>query len=245
VQSSIRVALDILEREITRRALRGIRLQAVDDRWIRILLLEEDRVLWLGHLAGHGYFLSSEHDQQPAAYFALDSQGITSVLGPPPTAVLGADLVEHLSEAEPDAEKLGAILGQIPASARGIDILATLARLMAFREAIDSLRALIDSHADESDFEGLLARNPWLVGSQYTEVVARQWNFWHSKPDLVLISSLGRIEVVELKRPDTALLVNDMRVRAWRASESLSQAQAQARKYLRTMDENGTSSAAS
>jgi hypothetical protein len=77
-----------------------------------------------------------------------------------------------------------------------------------------------------------------MLGSQYSQVLREECPIWlGSRVDLLLGSALGYIDVVEVKRPDTNLVVRGSRKRTWRAGESLSDVLAQARKYLRHIDE--------
>jgi hypothetical protein len=61
-----------------------------------------------------------------------------------------------------------------------------------------------------------------------------------ARADLLMVNALGRIDVIELKRPDTVILTKERRWgrTRWRASQHLSSALAQARAYLRELDEN-------
>lgn len=124
-----------------------------------------------------------------------------------------------------------------------IDILATVATIKSFRNVIDNLRSLLESQdklkRSENDYQKILASNPWMLGSQYTELLVKEfWIDTTARVDLMLANAVGYVDVVELKRPDAKILSQGSRPGTWRPSPELSDAQAQARKYLQILDEN-------
>jgi hypothetical protein len=247
--SPLQAAFELLSREVAEKNLQGVLLELVGEIWVRIELRHEARVAWLGHQDGRGYFLSWSPDAVPAAFFALDRKMAGAILALPARAPVGAgaELVEAMAESTPDPGRLKEILDRIPATDRGLNTLVELAGLRAFRAAIDRLRYLVESQAElkhsEQEFQRHLASCPWLIGTQYTATVEEEWPLSvDTRADLLLVNALGRIDVIELKRPDTVILAKERswplgRIR-WRASHHLSSALSQARTYLRELDEN-------
>jgi hypothetical protein len=246
-----------LESEIERRQLSGVRVVAEEDH-IKLMLDFEDRTLWVGHVENKGYFLTFDLTETPPQYFALGAipAGIARLLGPPPeiTAVApdapnktrdnasdkAARLLSAIVSDHPDAEDVRNILDELPTTDRGLDVLATLARLKKCRNSLEKLKSLLATHrALEAEYQSLLSSNPWMLGSQYTGVVGKEFLLWfRSRVDLILSNAVGYLEIVELKRPDMTLLVETSHEGVWRASKDLSDVLAQARSYVRALDEN-------
>ncbi|MHB9075833.1 MAG: Shedu anti-phage system protein SduA domain-containing protein [Desulfobaccales bacterium] len=98
---------------------------------------------------------------------------------------------------------------------------------------------LLDKSSLETEYRKLLFYNPWMLGSQYSEAVAQERSIWlKTRADLLLVSALGYVDIVEVKRPDISILVRGTMGYTWRASAELSDAQAQARFYLRLLDKH-------
>ena len=252
--SPIETAHYALSAEIRRRRLQGVEVTVDGSDWLTIYLRQEDRVAWLGFLPNQGYFLSWDREQPIGFFFQLDQQGISTVLALAPPESSSADyetadevrareLLDSLSAAEPDIERIQEIIDETATSPEGLDVLATIASLKTFRSAIDELKGLIDSQEEkqhpESHYRRLFSSYPWMLGSHYSVLLREECAIWFdARVDLILGSALGYADVVELKRPDTRLLVAGKRSKLWRPSEHLSETLAQARKYLRTLDEH-------
>ncbi|MBW8873981.1 MAG: DUF4263 domain-containing protein [Acidobacteria bacterium] len=252
--SPMQAAQSLLAAEIARLGLREVEISGYDESWLSILLREEDRTVWLGYREGEGYFITWDQEAAATHFFSLNQAGITEVLSVLSSKVVSSavgaeaevavrDLLDSIASPEPDPEKIRDILEETPTSAEGIDVLATIAALKTFRSAIEELRGLLASQEKkkhkESVYQELFRRHPWMLGSQYGNVL---WNEpklrLDARADLMLASSLGYADIVELKRPDTPLLVKSKLIEVWRPSVSLSDAFAQARKYLRSIDEH-------
>jgi hypothetical protein len=255
MSAPVRDAYDVLTAEIARRRLRDVEISVHDEDWLAILLRQENRTVWLGHLPGEGYFLSWDKEQPATHLFQMDKAGVAAVLSilPSPSVSSTAevesaardllDLLDSIASPEPNSERIRDILEDTPTSAEGIDVLATIAALKAFRAAIEELRGLLSSQNEEkheeSVYQNFFRRHPWMLGSQYGDVLWNEPELWFdARADLMLASSLGHADIVELKRPDTTLLAQSKRSVVWRPSVNLSDAFAQARKYLRSIDEH-------
>jgi hypothetical protein len=177
----------------------------------------------------------------------LDRAGIQELLALLPAADagptgIGGALVDEIQAESPDVEAVNNILEESRPSDAGLDVLSTVATLKRFRSAIDQLRDLVETQEEEKHservYQEVLANHPWMLGSQYSRVLKEECPIWlGSRIDLLLGNALGYIDIVEVKRPDTSLIVQGSRKKTWRAGESLSDAMAQARKYLRVIDE--------
>jgi hypothetical protein len=249
----IETAFSILSSEIREKGLNDVEISLFEDNWLKIELLREDRTLWLGYKEGLGYFVSWEKAES-GNYFDLNRDAVSSILALLPSnstegstdedsAGQARELFESINESEPDPEKIKQIIEEAPSTEEGIDVLATVASIKAFRIAIERLRSLIETQAEskhsEQEYQNLLAANPWMLGSHYTEVLVKEYKIWFgARVDLMLMSALGHVDIVELKRPDTPILKEGTRTKTWRVSVELADAQGQARKYLKILDEH-------
>lgn len=74
--------------------------------------------------------------------------------------------------------------------------------LAAYRKALDALRALVIGSAKEGEFQHLLTDNPWMFGSEYSEILPRRTWTRDRQQDFVLRRTTdGYIEVIEIKTP--------------------------------------------
>jgi hypothetical protein len=250
----IKAARSILASEVQRKKLSGIKLRIVDREWLKIQLLKEGRTLWLGYKIGLGYFVSWNKDEAPNSYFDLNNNPISNILDSLPRPAidqrisqdrvdLASELLDSINEHEPDPERIKRIIDEVPSTEEGIDVLATVASIKSYRRAIERLRDLIESQDElkhlEKEYQNILASNPWMLGSQYTELLVKEFLIdTTDRVDLMLASAVGHVDIVELKRPDTKILSPGSKSNTWRADNKLSDAQAQARKYLQILDEN-------
>ena len=257
VKVELERAMISLESEIERRHLSGVQVVAEEDH-IKLKLDLEDRTLWIGHVENKGYFLTSDLAQTPSQYFELGAipAGIACLLGPEPGIAAVAPDAPHKTQSDasdkaarllsaivsdhPDSEDVRNILDDLPTTDRGLDVLATLATLKKCRNALEKLKGLLATHGIlEAQYQSLLSANPWMLGSQYTSVVGKEYLLWFgSRVDLILSNAIGYLDIVELKRPDITLLVETSHEGVWRASAEMSDVLAQALMYIRVLDEN-------
>lgn len=254
IKDPIKAAHSIIYSEVRRKKLGAVNVSISGQDWLKIGLQREGRVLWLGYKGGSGYFVSWDKGESRSSYFDLNEDTVLGILNLLPGNVAREgvnqqpankdyELFDSINEPNPDPEKIRQIIDESPSTEEGIDVLATVASIKAYRNAIDRLRALVETQAEpkplESEYQNLLALHPWMLGSYYTEVLAKEYEIWFkAKVDLMLISALGYIDIVELKRPDTVILRRGDRTKTWSVSAHLADAQAQARKYLKFLDEH-------
>ena len=82
---------------------------------------------------------------------------------------------------------------------------STAARMVEYRRAFVSLSALVEQvDATESDFQRVLSTNPWMFGSEYSELVPRRTWTRDDRLDFMLRRTVdGYLEIVEIKTPIT------------------------------------------
>jgi hypothetical protein len=243
-------ALITLRQQVVQRGLRESVHIERDGPYIHIVLRSEGRDRWIGHSPGNGYFLVSSPDDIPQAFFHLTPDVITNLLpissdggreGDHDQRTRdGADLLNSIATESPNVDKVEEIISRASVTDEGLDVLSTVAAIRARRNAISKLNAMMSNDATpERSYQELFGSEPWMLGAQYRQVVAKERIVWFgARVDLLLASVLGYIDVVELKRPDTRILTQGSRARTWRQTAELSDAYSQAQEYLRLIDEN-------
>ncbi|MBI3675186.1 MAG: DUF4263 domain-containing protein [Proteobacteria bacterium] len=71
--------------------------------------------------------------------------------------------------------------------------------------ALDELRRLIQTNADEAAFQSLLDRNWWMLGGQYVEKVPKRHWTDEENLDIMLKSADNGYDIIELKRSNAQL----------------------------------------
>ena len=250
VETSLTVAQTVLEEVIRRRGLR-VGLNSSDQGWIEILLLDESRSLWLGHLEGAGFFVTWDREFEPRTFFEFNDAGLQSLLDILPPSLLpeaevnnrtGEVLLESLASPSPDVDLLEEVIEAAPSTPEGLNVLAMLFSLKSYRLAADRLRHLLATQHEkdhtEAVYQDLLADYPWMLGAQYTNVLRKECAIWFgSRVDLLLTNVLGYIDIVEVKRPDVDLFIEDKSHKTWHQGQELSKAISQAKKYRRALEE--------
>jgi len=58
-----------------------------------------------------------------------------------------------------------------------------------------------------------------MLGSQYNEVLRKECILWlGSRVDLLFGNAMGHIDIIEMKRPDTEILIKGCAARTWKVS---------------------------
>jgi hypothetical protein len=88
-------------------------------------------------------------------------------------------------------------------SDRIVQSVSAAARMVEYRRAFTTLATLIeDPTATEADFQRLLAANPWMFGSEYSELLPRRSWSRDDRLDFMLRRTVdGYLEIVEIKTP--------------------------------------------
>jgi hypothetical protein len=80
MEEALRSASAELQRQISARGLADQVTVELAGEHLRILLRAENRVVWVGHRVGSGYFLVTGPDDEPTAFFTFDSVVIATLL---------------------------------------------------------------------------------------------------------------------------------------------------------------------
>lgn len=107
------------------------------------------------------------------------------------------------------------------------------------RIAIERLEQLIKDDALEKDFQKLLADNPWIFGSEYSELLTRRiWVRDQQQDFMCKRTTDGFLEVIEIKRPlnDKNLFIWDDSHKTFYPGNELSKSIGQVINYLAALD---------
>jgi hypothetical protein len=81
-------------------------------------------------------------------------------------------------------------------------LLASAMNISRFKDALGILRGLVANDAREQKFQELLAKNPWMFGSEYSELLdKRHWTRDEHQDFILRKTADGYVEAVEIKRP--------------------------------------------
>lgn len=73
--------------------------------------------------------------------------------------------------------------------------------LAEYQSALDELKDLTERDAREAEFQALLDKNPWMFGSEYSEVLKRNWTRGQQVDFAVRRTADGYMEIIEIKTP--------------------------------------------
>lgn len=118
---------------------------------------------------------------------------------------------------------------------------AAALNLATYRKALEKLNTLIVSgeRVRESEFQALLTENPWMFGSEYSELLSRRNLTRDEQQDFVLRRTTDNyIEVIEIKTPleGRPLFIYDSSHDCYYPSSELSKALGQVQHYLEQLD---------
>ncbi|MBA4192160.1 MAG: DUF4263 domain-containing protein [Planctomycetaceae bacterium] len=149
-------------------------------------------------------------------------------------------LADVLAKAIGDRALFDAILTR---AARDPDLFAHAAaalNLAAYRQAVTDLETLVaTSGAKEHQFQQILTKNPWMFGSEYSELLdRRKWTRDEQQDFVVRRTTDGYIELIEIKTPldGAALFQFDRSHDSYYAGAELSKVVGQVEKYLELLD---------
>lgn len=110
-------------------------------------------------------------------------------------------LLQILDATTGNPEMLSALLTRASEDPKLFAEAAAALNLATYRQAVEALEALISANdVRESEFQELLTENPWMFGSEYSELLDRRNFTRDEEQDFVLRrTSDGFIEVVEIK----------------------------------------------
>lgn len=122
--------------------------------------------------------------------------------------------------------------------------IAAAANLVQYRQAYDDLQALIeDPAAREKQFQRLLQDNPWMFGSEYSELLDRRTWTRDERQDFMLRRTVdGYLEIAEIKTPSVPPLFNwDASHKSYYPSAPLSLVVGQVINYIEQVDRDRNS----
>jgi hypothetical protein len=111
-------------------------------------------------------------------------------------------LVDLLSQAAKTPDLFNHLMDQAESNPQLFVEAAAAINLARYRKALDKLEQLIEQSALESSFQALLKLNPWMFGSEYTELL-NNWKLTRNEQADFLLTrtSDSYIELIEIKTP--------------------------------------------
>jgi hypothetical protein len=105
-----------------------------------------------------------------------------------------------------------------------------------YKKAIDELKAMLINEHSEKEYENWFFENHWVFGTEYisTEDVKIGWR---TDGDIILSSTDGYQDIIELKLPTKEILLHDPSHNNWYPSSDLSKAIAQGIKYIQESED--------
>lgn len=119
--------------------------------------------------------------------------------------------------------------------------IATASRLVDYREAVAQLRGLVDSPVtSESELQKHLNDNPWMFGSEYSELLSRRTWTRDDRLDYMLRRTVDNcLEIVEIKTPfHEPLFIYDQSHDSYYPSAKLSPVIGQVTRYIEEVERN-------
>jgi len=115
------------------------------------------------------------------------------------------------------------------------------ARFVKHKQAYERLKLLVESgHNLENDFQQLLSENPWMFGSEYSELLDRRtWTRDDNLDFMLRRTSDNYLEVIEIKTPfSEPLFLFDKAHESYYASSKLSPVVGQVISYISEIERN-------
>lgn len=107
-----------------------------------------------------------------------------------------------------------------------------------FKDAIEELRKmLLQSEHSEADYRKWFLSYPWVFGTEMTVLPDARRVGWDEEGDILARTSDNYVDLIELKLPTSVPLIRDESHDNWKPSADLSEALAQAAKYLQSSED--------
>ena len=119
--------------------------------------------------------------------------------------------------------------------------IATASRLIQYERAVSELQILIeDPSTAEKEFQNLLDANPWMFGSEYSELLPRRTWTRDDQLDYMLRRTADDcLEIIEIKTAfDTPLFIHDTSRGVFYPSAKLSPVIGQVTRYIEEVERN-------
>lgn len=146
-----------------------------------------------------------------------------------------------LEQASKDGRLLQVLLERASQNPQLFAEAAAALNLATYRAAVDKLEKLVNSdiRVPEARFQELLAENPWMFGSEYSELLdKRRWTRDEQQDFVVRRTTDNYIELIEIKTPleGSNLFAYDRSHDNYYPSVELSKAVGQVQKYIEKLD---------
>lgn len=122
-----------------------------------------------------------------------------------------------------------------------IQHIATASRLLEYSKSLDKLKELVrNPNSKESDFQKHLKINPWMFGSEYSEILSKRTWTRDDNLDYMLRRTVdGYLEIVEIKTAfSDALFLHDSSHDSYYSSSKLSPVIGQVIRYIEEVERN-------
>jgi Shedu protein SduA, C-terminal len=149
-----------------------------------------------------------------------------------------ADILENVSH---DANLLRVLVERASRDPQLFAEAAAALNIARYKQAVDQLKGFIEqgSKVREAQFQELLTENPWMFGSEYSELLDRRhWTRDEQQDFVVRRTTDGYIELIEIKTPleGTPLFNRDPSHRSYYAGAELSKVVGQVQNYIEKLD---------
>ena len=111
-------------------------------------------------------------------------------------------IAEFLSMAKGNAEVLQSLVRRAMDDPEASREAAAALNLARYTSELGALERLIATEAREGTFQSLLAKNPWIFGSEYSELLDRRiWTRDETQDFMLRRTADGYLEIIEIKTP--------------------------------------------
>jgi hypothetical protein len=165
--------------------------------------------------------------------------GLLPKLPGPRKLELTKQLLQSLDSSDVDPEEfIDAFKNITPEAVKNISVVA---KFVQYEAAFLELEKLVNnSDPSESKFQNYLQKNPWMFGSEYSEIIDRRKWTRDDNLDFMLRRTVDNyLEIIEIKTPATMPLFNhDKDHDSFYASSKLSQVVGQVYRYIEEVERN-------
>ncbi|MEW5986488.1 MAG: Shedu anti-phage system protein SduA domain-containing protein [Chloroflexota bacterium] len=218
----------------------GFEFQPNESRWI---------VKEPGELNKLGIFIrkviEAQFPQEDGSYHIIDDDSFAKLENLVPL-VSRADLLDRLHLLETIITDISAMsVTTSELTQTGEELLKNIAvasRMVQYRRVYEEFRQMVHlAVSNEYDVQRLLSANPWLFGSEYSELLERRTWTRDDRLDFMLRRTVdGYLEIVEIKTPFTDPLMRyDKSHDSYYPSSTLSQVLGQVVRYIDEIDRHG------
>jgi len=145
------------------------------------------------------------------------------------------ELIGSLDELEVDLEELNLSSETVEQGAIKAEHAIKHART---KSILEEFKDKIENRGTENDYQEFLEENPWLLGQEYVRKLEIREITRDEEVDFCFESVDGFYDIVEIKKPQTRVLVEDGSHDTHRASSQLSSAIAQLENYIYRIEQS-------